>query len=328
MTEWIGQTCPADSSWRGVSYAPELGIFVAVASAGTYRSMYSYDGKIWIASSDLGTTLQWNKVSYSAALGRFVAIASNSGSNTQKVAISQDGIDWTTGYFTTNQAWRNVIWVDDMDLFVACANDGTGRIATSPDGMSWTTRSVPAALAYYGLAYSPSLGLIVCTAIDGVSNRVITSPDGINWTLRTSSTANGWQSICWSEDLDLFVAGGSTSSTNAFLTSPDGINWTVRTISTARIIQGVVWSSHYSKFFAITGDNSGVVLESTDGIIWTETAASAALKWYGITDGPGRSGYSHSIIAAVAGDGIGNGIMTYGAEPPGGAKPILIFLGL
>ena len=86
VSTWTGRTIDAND-WRNVTWSPELSLFVAVASSGTYRVATSPDGITWT-----GRTIDadfWYGITWSPELSLFVAVA---GSGTNRVATSNLGI--------------------------------------------------------------------------------------------------------------------------------------------------------------------------------------------------------------------------------------------
>jgi hypothetical protein len=255
VSTWTGRTIDANA-WYGVTWSPELSLFVAVAGSGTNRVATSPDGITWT-----GRTIDannWIYVTWSPELSLFVAVA---GSGTYQVATSPDGITWT-GRTIDASSWRNVTWSPELSLFVAVASTGTYRVATSPDGITWTSRTIDAN-SWYGITWSPELSLFVAVATSG-TNRVATSPDGIAWTGRTIGV-NAWSGVTWSPELSLFVAV-AISDTNRVATSPDGITWTSRTIDDANDWRSVTWSPELSLFVAVASNGTNRVATSNLGI--------------------------------------------------------------
>jgi hypothetical protein len=286
VSTWTGRTIDANA-WYGVTWSPELSLFVAVAGSGTNRVATSPDGITWT-----GRTIDannWIDVTWSPELSLFVAVA---GSGTYRVATSPDGITWTSRTIDANK-WNSVTWSPELSLFVAVAGSGTYQVATSPDGITWTGRTIDAS-SWRNVTWSPELSLFVAVASTG-TYRVATSPDGITWTSRTID-ANSWYGITWSPELSLFVAV-ATSGTNRVATSPDGIAWTGRTIG-VNAWSGVTWSPELSLFVAVAISDTNRVATSPDGITWTSRTIDDANDWRSVTWSP-----ELSLFVAVASNG-------------------------
>jgi len=200
----------------------------------------------------------------------------------QELSFSTDAADpaWASLSVEAN-AWRDICWSPELELFVAVSSDGTNRVMTSTDGVTWTPRTAASASSWNGVCWSPELGLFVAVA-DAVA-ACMTSPDGINWTTRTIGAA--LKKVCWSPSLTLFCAVGGLSGTEQIYTSPDGITWSSRSVSTFQAtLNDVVWVEELSLFIAV-GDcldiGAGAVtvaITSPDGINWTKRNYATTLK--------------------------------------------------
>jgi len=285
VSTWTSRTIDADF-WMGITWSPELSLFVAVASNGTNRVATSPDGITW--TNRTIDANNWYGVTWSPELSLFVAIAYY---GTYQVATSPDGITWTGRTIDAN-SWRDVTWSPELSLFAAVAAYGTNRVATSPDGITWTGRTIDAN-EWNSVTWSPELSLFVAVSSSG-TYRVATSPDGITWTSRTID-ANKWNSVTWSPELSLFVAVAA-SGTNRVATSPDGITWTGRTIG-VNAWYDVTWSPELSLFVAVAISDTNRVATSPDGITWTSRTIDAN-DWRSVTWSP-----ELSLFVAVASSG-------------------------
>jgi hypothetical protein len=302
---WVTRTSAANNEWLSVTWAPELGIFVAVARTGTgNRVMTSPDGIYWTARTS-AEDIQWFSVVWAAELGIFVAV-SNTGTG-DRVMTSPDGINWISRTSASDNSWLSVTWAPQLGLFVAVAQTGTGdRVMTSPDGITWTSRTSAADIGWRSVIWAPELGIFVAVANTGIGNRVMTSPDGINWTLQVSAADNDWRSVTWASELGIFCAVAISGTGDRVMTSPDGINWTARTSAADNQWQSVTWAPELGIFVAValtgTGDR---VMTSPDGINWTSRASAADDQWFGVTWAP-----ELGIFVAVSTTATGNRVMT------------------
>jgi hypothetical protein len=186
--------------------------------------------------------------------------------------ISPNKITWEMQELAEACFAKQVIWVSELSLFVACFIDGTQGIQTSPDGETWTLRNT-SSISVQSIAWSASLGLLVGVANSG-SNRVLTSPDGINWTPQDVSEASLWRSVAWSPTLGLFVAVAS-SGTNRLMTSANGVDWSFSNVLGTTIgWWSVDWSPTLGVFCAactsgVTFGSQQPLAVSVDGTTWT-----------------------------------------------------------
>jgi hypothetical protein len=170
---WTSRASAADNEWFSVCWAPQLGIFVAVANTGTgNRVMTSTDGVTWTARTSPADN-QWNSVCWSPERGIFVAVATSGIGN--RIMTSPDGFIWTLRASAADFQWMSVCWAAQRGLFVAVAQTGTGnRIMSSPDGFKWTLRTSAADNSWRGVCYSPELDRFVAVANSGTGNRAMT----------------------------------------------------------------------------------------------------------------------------------------------------------
>ena len=83
---WTIRTSAADNDWRAVCWAPEIGLFCAVAATGTgNRVMTSPDGVTWTIRTSAADNV-WSSVFWAPELGLFCSVASTGVGN--RVACS------------------------------------------------------------------------------------------------------------------------------------------------------------------------------------------------------------------------------------------------
>ncbi len=301
---WLSSTSAADNDWQSVVWAPELGLFCAVASTGTgNRVMTSPDGIAWTARTSAADN-DWRSVTWSPELRLFCAVSTSGTGN--RVMTSPDGITWTARTSAADNDWRGVTWSPELRLFCAVASTGgSNSVMTSPDGITWTTRTC-VGNQWYGVVWAPELGIFCAVAVTGTGNRVMTSPDGITWTTRTSAADNSWTSLAWSPERRLFCATSNTGTGNRVMTSPDGITWTTRTSAADNDWRGVTWSPELGLFCAVSTSGTGNrVMTSPDGITWTTRTSAADISLLGVAWSP-----ELCMFCSVAATGTGNRVMT------------------
>jgi hypothetical protein len=253
------------AGWSSICYGN--GLFVAVASSGSYKVMTSSNGVTWTERVSVSDNY-WNSVCYGNGL--FVAVSNNA------IMTSPDGINWTPGVSPVDIVWTGVCYGNG--LFVAVGKGATinNSFMTSPDGITWTAQS---AANDYWRSVCYGNGLFVAVSNSGNStSKVITSPDGITWTLRyTGGNNNYWYSICYGNGL--FVAVGTSSLDNKrIMTSSDGVTWTIGVMSTQQFSwTGVCYGD--GLFVAVaTFVRGNKIATSTDGINWELKISTAEVK--------------------------------------------------
>jgi hypothetical protein len=301
---WKASVSAADRDWRSVAWAPELGLFCAVASSGSGgRVMTSPDGIVWTLRTAAADN-DWRSVCWSGELGLFVAVATSGAGN--RVMTSADGVVWTTRAAPDND-WWGVCWSPERGLFVAVAATGAGnRVMTSADGVAWVARASAADNQWYGVTWAAELGLFVAVAITGSGNRVMTSADGVAWVARASAADNAWRSVVWAPELGRLVAVATSGAGNRVMTSADGIAWTARSSPADSNWQSVAWAPEIGLFAAVAWSGTGQrVATSPDGIAWTLRSSASDEVWTANCWAP-----ELGLFVAVAATGSGNRVMT------------------
>lgn len=232
---------PPQQGWSKVIWVAALSLYVAVCSSGASRIFTSPDGITWTART--ATAVGYQSIACSPA-GVLVAVALNTATGQR----STNGTTWADVTLPASQQWVDVVWAQELSLFVAVSQSGAGgRVATSPDGIAWTLQSAGVdANDWQDICWSAELGLLVATCTTG-TNRVMTSPDGVNWTGRNVGTLSFNDVVCCPE---LGVLVGVNSS-GGFYTSLDAINWVSNTIATGG--SELVWVPELSALYVIAG---------------------------------------------------------------------------
>jgi len=288
---WKLASAAEATSWTAITFGrrteitttSELGVFVAVSTAGASRVMTSADGVEWTPRVAAEQNM-WHDVTHGAGL--FVAVATV---GVNQVMTSPDAITWTPRAATEANAWRAVTYGDG--LFVAVASSGTNRVMSSSNGVNWVARTAAEQNKWMSITHGD--GLFVAVATLGV-NKVMTSPDAVTWTARAATEDNTWTSVTHGNGV--FVAV-SIDGTDRVMTSPDGTTWT------ARLSQAIFHNMWYSvtfgnsNFVAVASSGSKQVMTSPDGIMWTGHAAAAASGWRSVT-------YGNGFYVAVAQSGV------------------------
>ena len=147
-----------NNNWRNVVWAPELGLFVAVADSGTgNRVMTSPDGINWnTRTTPVDNT--WNSITWAPELGLFVAVATSGTGD--RVMTSPDGITWTSRTSPVDNDWTSVCWSPKLGLFVAVAETGTSSYTSlkEPAILLTANTTVTAVGTYIVSASSESQG--------------------------------------------------------------------------------------------------------------------------------------------------------------------------
>lgn len=266
---WATQTSAADNDWRNVTYAPELGLFVAVAQTGT-------DNRIAV-SNGLGT--------WSIPTGLSNAANRN---NDWRAGIWIPNIEAAASGYILASGNENLVSSDAFILtsgsisgggFIAVSASGTGnRVITSSDLVTFTARTSAADNSWGALCYIPpnetlANGRVVAVAYAG-TNRVMYSDNfGETWTAVASAIeGNNWLGIAYSEILGRLVAVAYTGTTAQQVMTSDnyGATWTARTTpATNQKWTGIIRAASLGLFIACSEDGTQQIMTSPTGEVWT-----------------------------------------------------------
>lgn len=123
-----------------VKWIESWGLFVGITSAGNSASVkqfvYSYEGQIWDVLETNDETLIKspgipNSIIYSPKLDMAIA---TEGTN---IRYTYDGIIWRTINSPNTYFSGNVIWVDELELFIASSDNNYVILFYSYDGIRW-----------------------------------------------------------------------------------------------------------------------------------------------------------------------------------------------
>ena len=175
---------------QDIVWSPEISLFVLVGD--TFPAIYtSSNGINWTPQPppQLTTTGQFGaptvtvmdklmSVAWSPELDLFVSIDFRG-----YIITSSNGTNWD--YIARpngNVQGQDIIWVSELNLFVAVYQSGSHRVFTSSNGNDWT-KVVVSLNTWNSVAWSPQLSLLCAVADSGTGNRVMTSTDGANWVM-------------------------------------------------------------------------------------------------------------------------------------------------
>ncbi len=306
---WINITSNAFNNyyWNGLTWSPELSIFIAISgggSAGSDRIAFSYNGIDWkTVSINTLSNRNWYCLLWISDLKNFIGMSYNyaitltqynynflSLNNNANLSAIEYNINnnlnptstlWNYTNLNNNTQFSTIAYSPELDLNVILSNSGyNNRVLTSSNCITWITQSTPNDNNWTSICWASLLNLFVAVSNSGIGNRVMTSPNGINWTARTTPVDNNWTSICWASDITLFVAVSSSGIDNRVMTSSDGINWTSRISATNNNWTSVCWSPSLALFVAVASSGTGDrVMTSPDGINWTSRISSYDTNW-------------------------------------------------
>lgn len=256
---WVSRNSGVTADLYGITYSAELDLFVVVGDSGTILT--SDDVSTW---NEIIKTNDLRAVTYSAEKNLFVAVG-----RYNAIFTSLDGENWTSRTSEDYGEWGDVIYINELDLFIV-AGANRNIIIRSADGINWVTCNVEGYGGINAFAYAKELNKIV--AVSQVSVKI--SEDGIDWVSYEIDETES--SIVYSDDLNLFVAVGDESIIKSF----NGIEWETVNYGNGTSFTDVVYSRKLNLFVAV---GSGAILTSTDKIKWTVRLSDSQYNLSGIT---------------------------------------------
>jgi hypothetical protein len=199
-----------------------------------------------------------------------------------EIWTSANGIDWTLVEPEPRDYLNDILHKDGRYVAVGGRPHyiggwpGSAIILSSVNGIDWEAtvpdRDVPLNSVAFGN------GLWVAAGDDG---GIFTSEDALLWTDRSISTT--------SNDLEIVVYGAGRfvafpRTLNRIYTSVDGISWQVLDGPPVAL---VTCAGFFDNTFIACGDD-GLILVSTDGLIWEDRSLSTSLDIRSVSFGKGR----------------------------------------
>jgi hypothetical protein len=146
----------------GSVWSPELGLFLITSS--TNFSYTSPDGINWTQGPGQSFNFFSGVLEWSSELGMFVSATDQIN---QRIAISYDGINWTS-ISTTLNVINRLIWIKELCIFVGILS---GSLAYSQDGINWFNASSGLSNTSVTLCWSPELSSLVLLYSGATANR-------------------------------------------------------------------------------------------------------------------------------------------------------------
>ena len=241
--------------------------FISLCFSGQYE--YSFDGLNWETGTlPITDTPPWD-IAYGN--GKFVVVFQNSsdtGKSLNKVAYSEDGINWTVATITNEVLSSNYIYWRLITFFknkFIAFRVNSSMVAYSEDAINWTTKTISNRTRgnYYWAANNGE----ICVACCNNRSRYATSTDGINWTERDFPGGDGHRHNVIYDGVRFVALPAASSETGqssmvaTVLVSTDGLNWTYSDKSVP--VAGEYLSVTY-------GDNKIVAIENNTTNIITQ----------------------------------------------------------
>ena len=229
------------------AWSDDLGIYCSIATDETFstKSIISSDGINWTITPGTIASTDYSSMVWGA--GKFVLLEKY-GNN---VLVSPDGTTWTTYSNITSNEWSGLIWVSELNLFVATGQNDT--VMTSSDGIHWNTNTSASGyiIDWYDVVWSDTLHLFFAIGAtqeaSGYQNYAYSS-DATSWTTIDLGEYNAL-AVDWSHELGIFmmICVDINTSDGFIFTSRDGIDWTLSNELGYTIVDAPSPGSNYTK---------------------------------------------------------------------------------
>ena len=272
------------STWKTIISGYNKFIAIGTGPTGDNRYASSLDGQVW-TSGIFPHTEDWQDGTFGGE--KFVIV----GSGTDKVLVSSDGINWSTGSIpddtdgapdSTTSLWTAVTYGKGKYLAISTSDRAT---ATSSDGITWirhdsalpSSFTLPGGLSRTHINLEYGNNRYVATTSHG---KTAYSFDGITWyestDIRTvlADFLSYEHSLKYSNGIFLLTGGVDTAISDKLFTSEDGVLWRQRLISKSAnwstVIPGYINDNHKWVVLAQTA--------TTDAILHVDVGARAKLR--------------------------------------------------
>ena len=321
-TAWSLVDTSYDLAWSDLIYIEEFNKYYAISDTGSFGTISflskqlatSVNGIDWDFSYiDSNVNPRFRQFAWSSELNILIALLANPGNVFYRTI---DGINWISTTVPSG-TWAYIKWISEWNMFIAVASAGTNRAIYSNDGISWQTMNLPTNNNYSSIEYSSSLNLGIITLVSNPT-RYFTSSNGIDWVERTMTDQNEntfssttYSKVVWISQLNMFIH--SIPNANIYYYSYNGLNWisnnyifTYGSVASAgyAITTAIpIWISKFNKLYvmATINDESSRILESSNGITWTQVYSLPAY----------HNNYTNLYWSEVKNQLIAYGINTY-----------------
>ena len=183
---WVSRTSGITANILNVGFVNNI-LFVS-GGAGTLLKSID-DGVTWVSKTS-GVTTEIHSCAYSPSLNIYVMGTSGS----VFLYSTDEGETWTS--FTlgiTNCTILKILWIESLNIFVACASGG--YVFTSTTGKIWSNVYLNAAgTSLYSLCFDENTKSII---VVGYSGFCLRSYDGISWSVVTQNSGISFRDVIY-----------------------------------------------------------------------------------------------------------------------------------
>lgn len=320
---WTARTSADDgASWEGVTWAPELGLFVSVAYTSSLfnkRVGTSPDGITWTLQTS--PSQQWLSVAWSPEYGKLVAVADGTNKN---LMSSPDGINWTLDSLPVTRDWRRIYWFKELHAFYAVAY----FIAASGDSLIMISRPTDADREYVNVNGRPNGNQYIRDTVTAqnlvadryfkYANSILRSYDTTNYKLAVMNSSGELSRMYWPSITttlagltDVNISSPSNGQVLTYQTSDN--KWHNATASGTTV-------GTYASRIALTPSNGLEFFQTDDGrdapagrywylnSVWNSTRMREEDMWYYFNDYgalQANNNQDNTMYTVITGTGAG-----------------------
>jgi hypothetical protein len=316
---WTQHNSSNDSnSWESVCYSEDLDLFVAVASAGTGRIMYSSNGTAWTGVTDLDA-YAWYDVCWDSHNGLFWVCG-----HSDRLAYSSDGINWST--YTMTEVIDGTSLNFNFEAIVAHSDDieGNGIVlfinseTSGQAGAVYAQKNISGDYNFSWLNRSTYNGPCVAALELFYQAAVIVTTYGVGHTLACSISNSDtpvisgygtccrftprwipdnyvWRDICYSSFLDKVLMVSNQNYIG--LGDNSGSSWEIITPPNNSQYYCCEYGDYFYVFVALSISSTNNFMYSIDGRNWTQGPDVPVLTYRKVC----YSDYQQKFVAVAAG---------------------------
>lgn len=245
QTDWasvdLGETTAPEL--RAMVFSPDKNVLLVCGRNG-YLKYSKNNGTTWNSCTIPTGSPHLLSLAYNKTDKVFVATGTSNDSASAVVWKSLDGISWTniTGLPTSSVSLNKVIWIEQLNKFVAAASSGNIYVSSDGTATTWSSSSVGAGTSdLVSVVYNPANGF---THVVG------------NLVLRYSSDLSTWTSISTNRNIRAIDVYNTVDETGTS-TYQYG---TIGTVSGQPVLDVSINGTSFSSAGALSANGSGVDL--------------------------------------------------------------------
>ena len=265
---WIKRGSGAGHSFTGIVFGNNSYTIV-----GRGNSITSSDGIRWAENSQILEQGGLNDIIYSN--GKFITVGGFNGNGVGEIFSSLDGNSWEKNSNNIKNILHGIVY--GKGIYVVVGQSGT--ILTSNNLNQWESRVTGYDQTFHNITFGNGLFVTVGGSIFSDSNgQIYVSTDGFYWKSQHYSM-KPFKDVVFGNGQFIAVGGSIFSGSDGIIfKSKDGLKWEKVAVATKPLN-----SITFGNGMFITVGQSGNIMTSTDGQIWTSQLSGTSRPLLDIT---------------------------------------------